>query len=64
MTSAFHFKLRRRVFRYRGAFRWIITDATQAYGTVIAHGVRSSTKEARREAGLKIIEIKRNAGGR
>ncbi len=61
--STFQFKLRRRVFRYRGKFRWIVTDAMQAHGVVIACGMGDSTREARAKAGLKIIEIKRNQQG-
>lgn len=60
MRTLFQFKLRRRVFRYRGKFRWIVTDGTQAHGTVMAYGIGKSTREARKQAGIKMIEISRS----
>lgn len=58
-SATYAFKLRRRVFRYRGGFRWIVTDATQEFGTVLAHGEESSTAKARAQAGIKILELEK-----
>jgi hypothetical protein len=59
--EAQQFKLVRKVFPYRGAYRWIVTDeTTQGYGMVLAHGRRRRYMEARREAALAI----KTAGGK
>lgn len=60
MSAIWNFKLRRRVFRFRGKYRWIVTDGTQA---VHAHGMGETTQSARRAAGLKIIELKSKPKG-
>lgn len=55
-----HYKLIRRVFPYRGGFRWIITDErTQGYGSVLAHGMKPKYMEARAEAREKVKELER-----
>lgn len=53
-----HYKLIRKVFAYRGGFRWIITDErTQGYGSVLAHGIKPRYMEARAEAQEKVKEL-------